>query len=163
MASWIRGGTSRISDGDFDGEQIETPRLNEPYGDISDQEAIEMVWLDYVDRGATPVRLAKLLNVPKSTLYDALGRARLLKASRSDAPPDPDVAILFPVNAFTPTSKCVHPNPIPDGKAEYCPSCDETGIEGHAALRRRPGDTAMPAAGAKSYARTGGLMGGIGA
>ena len=162
MASWVRGTDASVAAGVFDGEQIESPRADEDEDALTAKEAIDAVMLYRFDRGDNAEFLAKTFRVSLSTVYNGIERARLRRESRTPIGPDPEVAILFPVNEFTPTSECKHPKPIPAGRHEYCPSCDETGIEGHPALRRRPGDQAMPAAGAKSYVPSDGLAGGTG-
>lgn len=150
--SWIRGTESSAGSGNFDGEQIETPRgdwepdeLDEamPEDAPSTQEVIDRVWLQYIRSGADPRQLAKKLKVNPSTVYRAIQRAQLIEKPRSPHV-DPQCAILFPINEFTRDSKCAHPVPMPQGRREYCPSCHKTGVEGHPALRHAPGDTESP-------------------
>jgi hypothetical protein len=135
VASWM----------DRDGVQIDSPaeRMYDPYQDITDRDVVDKICLDYVTRGGTPKYLAKYLKVSVRTIERNVARAKLIAPSRNPYA-DPECAILFPINEFTPTSECVHPDPIPHGKNEYCPTCHKTGIESHPAFRHRPGDTESP-------------------
>lgn len=163
MASWVRGTQASVDAGVFDGEQIDSPRMpsDEPAEDRPSIEDVTCkVWLDYVRAGASVSGLARLFKMPRETVRDGVKRARLLEQSRHHIP-DPTVAILFPAINYAPDSPCAHPDPIPQGKAEYCPQCHETGIEGHPALRRRTGDKQAPQP--TRYIPHDGLAGGTGA
>ncbi len=155
--SWIRGTESSAGSGNFDGEQIESPRgkweadpdderelSTTPKDDEpSTQEVIDKVWWQYVLSGADPRQLARKLKVDASTVYRAIARAQLKEKPRSPHV-DPIVEPIFGVHVHTPTSPCAHPVPFPDGAREYCPGCHKTGVEGHPALQARPGDYVAP-------------------
>ena len=136
MASWV----------DTDGVQIESPaeRTHNSLSGITDKDVLDQICLDFIRRGGTTKGMAKFLKVSARTVERYVERGRLHEEHRKSPISDPNCAILFPINAFTQKSKCVHPDPIPEGRREYCPSCHETGVEGHPAFRHRPGDTESP-------------------
>jgi hypothetical protein len=143
MASWISGTERSAAIGDFDGEQIDSPAAPVAM-DVTEEDVRNYVWMECVRRGMSMRRVGRIFSVTADTVGDGITKARIREESTGAGISDPLVSILFGSNPHTPDSPCYHPDPILDGKREYCPSCHKTGIEGHPALRIRPGDMEPP-------------------
>lgn len=146
MASWVRE-SARTAQGIFDEEeQIESPAgsVHNSLANITDQDFLDRICLDASRAGRDTKGMAKALSVSIRTIERRIKRAQLHEDHHKSSVHEPRLAIVFPVNDFTPTSSCAHPDPIPDGDHVYCPSCHKTGVEGHAALRIGPGDYVGP-------------------
>lgn len=120
------------------------------------REALDLEWRRKHQRGKTVAEIATAEGVSKRTVQLALARARAAEqavdASGSDdaespirdenaAPRTPwwlELVPLFPIGAFTPTSKCPHHGPIRAGSLFCCMVCSNSGVDDHPSLKRDP-------------------------
>jgi hypothetical protein len=123
------------------------------------REALDLEWLrKHEQQGRSVAVIAAAEGVSRRTVQLALARAR--DADRPAGPQaDPDADLesrirdsssapknpwwlelvpLFPIGAFTPTSKCPHHGPIRPGSLFCCMVCSASGIDDHPALKRDP-------------------------
>lgn len=120
------------------------------------REALDLEWLRKLRQGKTVADIATAAGVSKRTVQMALARARaaeqpadpktvvgddLHERDDSPLPRQPwwlELVPLFPIGAFTPTSKCPHHGPIRPGSLFCCMVCSASGIDDHPAMKRDP-------------------------
>ncbi len=87
------------------------------------------VALGLLNAGLTVSEAARELGVSRQTAYRMLAEAR--RSGALDRPPSPwGYLVIMPGGLYTPESKCNHDvEPIPPGRAEYCPLCHRTGFD----------------------------------
>jgi hypothetical protein len=121
------------------------------------REALDHEWMRKHRQGKSAAEIAEAEGVSKRTVQLALARVKAAekaaeeKAGRdeeastagdgSTAAPRPwwlELVPLFPIGAFTPSSKCPHHGPIREGSLFCCMVCSTSGMDDHPALRRDP-------------------------
>jgi hypothetical protein len=122
------------------------------------REALDHEWMRKHRQGKAAADIATAEGVSKRTVQLALARARAAEQAadtgcdddeilpiRDDAsvpaPRQPwwlELVPLFPIGAFTPTSKCPHHAPIRAGSLFCCMVCSTSGIDDHPALQLDP-------------------------
>lgn len=118
------------------------------------REARDAEWLRLHKQGWTVDEIAKTSKSGRRNVERGLARARADEASRpeehdaaqSQSRDDAAAQIpwwlelvpLFPIEAFTPKSKCRHRGPIPPGSLDCCMVCSASGVDDHPALQRDP-------------------------
>jgi hypothetical protein len=126
------------------------------------REALDLEWLRKHERGKTAAEIAEAEGVSKRTVQLALARARAAEEGVDRAKAgDPELPIrdetatprppwwlelvpLFPIGAFTPTSKCPHHGPIRPGSLFCCMVCSNSGVDDHPFLKRNPKTDPLP-------------------
>lgn len=120
------------------------------------REARDAEWLRLQKQGWTVAEIAKTSGSSHRHVERGLARARVSEASRIEeigsenllqgrdgaaSPPIPwwlELVPLFPIGAFTPSSKCPHRGPIRPGSLDCCMVCSASGVDDHPALKRDP-------------------------
>jgi len=120
------------------------------------REARDAEWLRLRKQGWTVAEIAKTSGSGRRHVERGLARARAsesshLEDSRSErslqnrdegaVAPIPwwlELVPLFPIGAFTPSSKCPHRGPIRPGSLDCCMVCSSSGVDDHPALKRDP-------------------------
>ena len=131
-------------------------------------------WLEQHESGRTIGEIAEESGVSVRHMKRAISRARKERESRmqedqarrdgesgeggrdatSHHPRWMELVPLFPVGAFTPTSKCPHHGPIRAGSLLCCMVCSASGVDGHPALARDPATDPRPEPKSKPKKRT---------
>jgi len=121
------------------------------------REALDHEWMRKHRQGKSAAQIAEAEGVSKRTVQLALARVKAAEKAAeektladadesasqdgSTSAPRPwwlELVPLFPIAAFTPTSKCPHHGPIREGSLFCCMVCSTSGIDDHPALQRDP-------------------------
>lgn len=111
--------------------------------------ARDALWADKRAAGMSAEAIAAEAGVSKRLVNRRLALARDAAAEAPEGPagkPPPWLFLvpLFPIGPFTPTSKCPHCGPIPEGSILCCMVCSASGMDGHPDLRRDPATDPRP-------------------
>lgn len=108
--------------------------------------ATEDGWLTLRRGGMTVQEIADECGQPYAAVHEGISRARMRERRRPEQRKAPWKAVpLFPLDSFTPHSRCPHHGPIRPYSSFVCMVCHATGRDNHPLLQRDPRTDPAPA------------------